>query len=85
MKTTVQFGFLCSCGSSDSRVLRTSRSTGRVLRRRQCLACGQRITTVERPVCSARANTPATGVGQLADSLSLLSGRTVRLPLSPKN
>ena len=83
--TTITTGIVCVCGSTDFAVIRTSRTKIGILRRRQCTSCGKRITTSERPICSARANTPATGVGQLVDSLTLLSGRTVRLPLPPQN
>lgn len=85
MKTKLKFGFFCTCGSSDFHVLRTTLAKGRILRRRECTACGARLTTSERPICSVVANTPATGMGQLANSLSLLGGRDIRLPLPPKN
>ena len=84
--TTTTAGIVCSsCGSTDFDVIRTSRTKIGILRRRQCTSCGKRITTSERPICSARANTPATGIGQLVNSLSLLSDRTISLPLPPKN
>ena len=85
MTTSIPAGIVCVCGSSDFDVLRTTPAKGGILRRRKCEACGQRITTVERPVCSVRATMPATGMGQLANSLSLLNDRPVTLPLTPKN
>ena len=84
MKTTTS-GISCVCGSTDFAVIRTTTTRGGILRRRECESCGERLTTRERPICSARANTPATGIGQLVNSLSLLSDRTVALPLPPKN
>ena len=84
--TTTTAGIVCSsCGSTDFDVIRTTPTRGGILRRRQCLGCGVRITTSERPICSVVANTPATGVGQLVNSLTLLSGRDIRLPLPPQN
>ena len=84
-KTKIRFGFFCTCGAADFHVVRTTLAKGRILRRRQCLACGARITTAERPICSVVANTPATSVGQLAQSLRLLSDRPITLPLPPQN
>ena len=79
-------GIRCAnCGSFDLDVVRTTPTRAGILRRRRCLACGQRLTTRERPICSVVANTPATSVGQLAQSLRLLSDRPVTLPLEPKN
>lgn len=85
MKTKIKFGFFCRCGASNFHVLRTTLAKGRILRRRECTACGERITTSERPICSVVANTPATGIGQLAFEASLLHGRPITLPLPPKN
>lgn len=79
-------GIRCSlCGSREFSVVRTTRTRGGICRRRECSACGTRITTKERPIVSADTNTAAISVGQLARSLGLLSGRPVPLPLTPKN
>ena len=83
--TQVTTGIVCVCGSSDFAVIRTTATRGGILRRRRCSLCGQRLTTRERPICSGQANTPATSVGQLANSITLFGGRDIRLPLSPKN
>lgn len=83
--TTAIAGIVCACGSADFTVVRTTATRDGILRRRRCSLCGQRLTTRERPICSARANTPATGVGQIANSLTLVSGRPVTLPLPPQN
>ena len=76
MKTSTDSGIVCVCGSTDLHVLRTTASTGYIVRRRECAACGQRITTVERPVHTP----PATGsgllqisIGQIRQSLDLLA------------
>ena len=83
--TRTTTGIVCTCGASDFAVIRTTSTRGGILRRRECESCGARITTRERPVCSVVANTPATGIGQLVNSLSLLSDRPITLPLPPKN
>ena len=37
------------CGFEDSKVIDSRASEGGIRRRRQCLACGQRFSTIERP------------------------------------
>ena len=45
-------GIVCrSCGGGEFKVIYTRASWGeRIVRRRECLRCGQRLTTWERPV-----------------------------------
>ena len=79
-------GIRCSnCGSTEFGVLQTRRAKTGILRRRQCSACGCRLTTVERPVRSGVVSMPTTGVAQIAFEARLLHGRTTSLPLPPKN
>lgn len=69
-------GIVCDCGAAELRVLRTTASAGFIIRRRECSACGRRVTTVERRIDTA----PATGsglfqisIGQIRQSLDLLA------------
>ncbi len=54
------------------RVVRTDPRAGYVTRRLRCSDCGERQTTVERPVNQATPSTTAIGDGQLAVSIGLL-------------
>ena len=85
-KTTT--GIVCVCGSADMHVLRTTASAGYIIRRRKCAACGERTTTVERPIHDA----PATGsglvqisIGQIRASLDLLADLASGNSAEPKN
>ena len=80
-------GIGCQCGSTDMHVLRTTASAGYIIRRRKC-KCGQRLTTVERPIHDA----PATGsglvqisIGQIRASLDLLADLASGNSAEPKN
>lgn len=69
-------GIRCDCGSSDLHVLRTTGAAGYIIRRRQCAACGQRLTTVERPIHVApatRSGLLKLSIGQIRASLDLLA------------
>lgn len=73
-----------SCGSTASEVMRTTTAAGYITRRRECVECKCRFTTVERIVGTELPAT-ATGsgqftfaIGQIAESLKLLEN------LSPK-
>ena len=90
MKTTssTTSGIGCQCGSPDLHVLRTTASAGYIIRRRKCATCGQRLTTVERPIHDA----PATGsglvqisIGQIRASLDLLADLASGNSAEPKN
>ena len=89
MKTSpITSGIVCVCGSADMHVLRTTASAGYVVRRRECVTCRARITTVERPIHDA----PATGsvlaaisIGQIRASLDLLADLASGNSPKPKN
>lgn len=86
---TITTGIACSqCGSADMCVLRTTASAGYIIRRRKCAACGQRLTTVERPIHTP----PATGsglvqisIGQIRASLDLLADLASGNSAEPQN
>ncbi len=83
-RVTTTTGIICVCGSAEFEVLQTRRTKTGILRRRKCAACGQRLTTVERPVCSGRENMPTMGMAQIAFEARLLHGQPITLPLPPK-
>jgi len=88
--TKTECGIECSCGSTDSHILRTTNQRGYIVRRRECLDCGARTTTVERPINEAPPDVTATcsalletSIGQIADALRLFgdaSGGTLGKP-----
>lgn len=78
-------GIVCSCGSAEFHVVRTTPSKGGILRRRECCVCGQRLTTKERPVCGVAVNMPTTSIGQLATSIAFSTDRPVGNSAEPQN
>lgn len=79
MTSTTGTGIVCSCGSAELRVVRTTPARGFIVRRRQCVACGARITTTEREIHTAPATNSGLAtlsIGQIRESLDLLADLT---------
>lgn len=82
-------GIRCAnCGSFDNCVLRTTASAGYIVRRRECAACGARITTTEREIHTPNA-TPSglvqLSIGQIRASLDLLADLASGTSAEPQN
>lgn len=70
-------GVRCAaCGHHDSKVVdsRQSDDGGAIRRRRQCLACGQRFTTFERPESSGLAVIKRSGAREPFDRAKVVAG-----------
>ena len=65
-----------ACGSLDSKVVdsRQSDDGGAIRRRRQCLACGERFTTFERPEVSTLAVIKRSGDREPFDRAKVVAG-----------
>lgn len=42
-------GIVCKCGSAKWHTLETRWAEGAVKRRKECIECGERVTTYEKP------------------------------------
>ena len=76
------------CGSSDNDVLRTTASSGYIVRRRECSTCRKRITTVERPIQEPNATGSGLlqiSIGQIRESLDLLADLAGGISAEPQN
>ena len=80
-------GIGCQCGST-MHVLRTTAAAGYIIRRRKCATCGQRLTTVERPIHdppATRSGVLHISIGQIRASLDLLADLASGNSAEPKN
>ena len=81
-------GIACSCGSFNTKVLRTTASAGYIVRRRECASCGERITTTEREIHTppaTRSVLTEISIGQIRASLDLLADLASGNSAEPKN
>src|SRR5687767_8695802 len=71
-KTTKTAGIKCKCGSFHTIVVRTTPHDGFTLRRTKCADCGERQTTVERPIHQPPPDITAVDRGAILESVGNL-------------